>query len=249
MSPDGDQVAFVTDGSLFKVSMNGGPPAEIGEGPIDAQGASWGDTDQIIFGSTGGLYIVNGDGGTPSPLTIVDADASQASHRWPDILLGGDAVLFTIISTGPTETAQIAALRLGGGEYEMLIPGGSNPRYVATGHIIYVAQGKLWAVAFYKERLEPIGAPVPVVDDLITWANGAGLFAVALDGSLLYARNISGTGEGGTRTLVWVDRRGRQETVNLPPRIYHGPRISGDGTRAAFHAPDGAGTSNVWISI
>ena len=41
-----------------------------------------------------------------------------------------------------------------------------------------------------------------------------------------------------TRTLVWVDRRGREESLKAPARVYVYPRLSPDGTRVAAEVRD-----------
>ncbi len=40
------------------------------------------------------------------------------------------------------------------------------------------------------------------------------------------------------RTLVWVDRQGRETPIPAPPRAYVYPRLSPDGTRIAVYAND-----------
>ena len=40
------------------------------------------------------------------------------------------------------------------------------------------------------------------------------------------------------RTLVWVDRQGRETPIPAPPRAYVYPRLSPDGTRIAVCAAD-----------
>ena len=41
------------------------------------------------------------------------------------------------------------------------------------------------------------------------------------------------------RTLVWVDRQGREEPIpNVPPRAYTFPRLSPDGRRIALDVRD-----------
>ena len=42
----------------------------------------------------------------------------------------------------------------------------------------------------------------------------------------------------GARTLVWVDRQGRETPIAAPPRAYVYPRLSPDGARAAMWAND-----------
>jgi eukaryotic-like serine/threonine-protein kinase len=46
--------------------------------------------------------------------------------------------------------------------------------------------------------------------------------------------------------LHWVDRQGREESLNVEPRGYTWPRISPDGTRVALEV-DQSGNRDVWI--
>ncbi len=101
-------------------------------------------------------------GGEPEALTT--PDPGDGVHRWPDVLPGGEGVLFTIIN-GPVDNAQVAVLSLATEEVKVLIPGGSNPRYAATGHIVYAVGGTLRTVGFDVERLEVTSDPVPVLQE------------------------------------------------------------------------------------
>ena len=251
VSPDGTSVGYVgRPGVLKRVSILGGPPVTICDCRAPG-GASWGTDDRIIFarqfGDNAGLWRVAADGGDPEPLTTLDDNLGQRSHAWPDILPGGEAVLFTIVPDGPIENAQIALLTLESGDYRVLIPG-SYPRYVSTGHIVYAMGGSLWAVAFDIDQGALVGAPVPVVEDVIMYSDGEAFFAVTRDGgSLVYA---SGETTSGGRSLVWVDRQGQEQFLELTPGLdYHAPRVSPDGTRAAFHypEPDSGGGMDMWV--
>ena len=75
-------------------------------------------------------------GGLVAP--IVQGDLS---HAFPEILPGGDGVLFTIITGTGVENARIAALDLNTGEQMVLLSGGSNARYVPSGKIVYGTGG------------------------------------------------------------------------------------------------------------
>ena len=76
------------------------------------------------------------------------------------------------------------------------------------------------------------GTSTPVIDGVVTKATGAANFAMSSNGVLLYE---SGDAAGGERTLVWVDRKGREEPIlGAPKRAYAYPRISPDGTRIAL---------------
>ena len=49
----------------------------------------------------------------------------------------------------------------------------------------------------------------------------------------------------GQRTLVWVDRQGRETPLGMPPRRYLQPRISPTGDRVAVWANDEE--SDIWV--
>ena len=171
-------------------------------------------------------------GGEPEPLTTPNTDEGERDHLWPDILPGGEAVLFTITTSGPIENSQIAVLTLETSETKLLISGGSNPRYVPTGHIVYGVQGTLRAVTFDLDTLTVTSDPIPVVDGVNTSSSGSADFAVSLDGSLVYA-TASGGGVNDF-TLAWVDRGGREEVLGVEPGRYSFPQFSPDGTRLAL---------------
>ena len=58
----------------------------------------WGPDDAIIFSPTAitGLERISAAGGAGETLTKPDAGKDERTHRWPQILPGGKAVLFTI---------------------------------------------------------------------------------------------------------------------------------------------------------
>ena len=113
--------------------------------------------DSIVFGTPAldGLFRVSALGGDPEPLTALEPD--ETSHRWPQLLPGGQTVLF-LIQKGP-ET-EVVLLNLTTGEQQPLFEGGRSPRYLSTGHIAYGVGGTLWAVPFDLNRLEVTGDPV-----------------------------------------------------------------------------------------
>ena len=238
-SPAGDRVGFFApDNTLKKMSILGGPATTICELDDSLRGASWGTEETIVFATntSNGLLSVPAAGGEPRQLTTVDQEGER--HLWPEVLPGGPGVLFTI-TEGSNESMQIAVLSLETGEQKVLVPG-SNPHYSPTGHLVYALEGALFAVAFDLDRLEVSGEPVPVLEDVMTKPNGAASFSLSGDGSLIY---VPGNVAGIERTLVWVDREGREEPLPARPRAYSVPRVSPDGTKVAF-----AELSNsVWI--
>ena len=250
VSPDSQWVGFsaLMGGGIHKVAITGGPSIALTSPDGASAGATWGPDDTIIFATINpatGLQRVSAAGGTPEVLTRPDRAHGEADHLWPEILPGGRAVLFTITSqTGGLDAAQVAVRDLRTGTQKVLLRGGSHGHYVASGHLVYVAAGALRAIAFDPNRLETHGAAVPVLPRLAVTGYGGGDFAMAADGTLIYV-DAQGSLGAAARTLVWVDRTGKEEPVAAPPRAYEHPRLSPDGMRVALASGDQE--NDLWI--
>ncbi len=211
-----------------------------------SRGATWGKDDTIVYATADsgtGLYRVAGVGGEPTVLTTPDPKRGEGDHLWPEFLPGGEAVLFTIRAVdGGLANAQIAVLDLGTGIYQTVLRGGHHAHYLPTGHLVYGASGALRAVPFDVGRFAVTGSSVPILDGLATMAGGGIDLAVAATGTLVY---VPGSVGGAQRSLVWVDREGREEPLAAPPRNYVYPRLSPDGTRVALdvRGPE----DDIWI--
>ena len=243
-SPDGAWLGFELNGTLMKLALAGGPPATVYDGAIDASDASWGSNDTIVFSlSTDGHPImqVPAAGGAAEPVTAL-ADG-ELDHRTPQLLPGGTALLFVVAAGAASDrTSQIVVESLNTGERQSLLDG-TSPRYVSTGHIVFARENSLWAVPFDAGRLELTGDAVPVLEDVVVGFTGFAQFTVATNGTLVYVRGTLAPPTA--RTLVWVDREGREESVTAPPRAYQYLDISPDGTRTAVSLQDQE--RDVWI--
>jgi eukaryotic-like serine/threonine-protein kinase len=243
VSPDGQWVGFIDNlNTLKKVAITGGPAVTVA--PFDgvSRGAVWMPDDTIVFAtaSPARLQRTPAGGGAVKVLTRPDNARGEAAHLWPEMLPGGRAVMFTIVpTTGGLDAAQIAVFDLQTLRQTVVVRGGSHAHYVASGHLVYAAGGTLRAIAFDPIALMTRGTSVPVVAEVVTTgaAPAGGVDAVVSnDGTLAYVR---GTGSGNAqRTLVWVDRQGRETAIAAPPRAYVYPRISPDGGRLLVYAAD-----------
>jgi hypothetical protein len=265
MSPDGRWVGFSIAGELRKVSITGGPSLTICRTSAAPRGASWGSDDTIIFALADprrGLLSVPAGGGEPKVLTTADANKGEAGHFFPFVLPGGRAVLFTIAAGAGADSSQVAVLDLTTGQRKTLIRGGSdavyvdpstssgqaasaNPRSSPQGYLVYAAAGTLRAVRFDLARLEVVSDPVPVVEQVMTAPTGRANFALSVDGTLVYVPGGAATAPmAQPRSLVWVNRQGREEPIRAPARPYAVARLSPDGTRVALDLRDQ--TSDIW---
>ncbi len=248
-SPDGKWLAYFDyrAGKLKKVPLRGGATIDVCDAPAYSRGASWGMDDVIVFtrGITAGLYIVSATGGTPQPLATPDFEKGEKSCRLPQILPGGKGVLFTM-STSDIDSydeASVGVVLLETGERKILFRGGSNARYVPTGHIVYARAGSLMAVPFDLERIEVTGSPFQILKGVVTSDGfGCAQFGFSGDGTLIY---VPGGPEIYYNRLVLVDRRGEVDPLPVNPGIHYSVRFSPDGQRLAIWTQ--AGNDDVWI--
>jgi serine/threonine-protein kinase len=232
-SPDSQWIGFFAAGLLRKISVQGGAPVTVSRAASNPRGASWGDDDRIVatLSIFAPLSLLPAAGGPAKPITRLAI--GQQTHRWPQVLPGGEAVLFTASVTDiGNDNSDIDAISLKTGQVKVVQRGGRYGRYVPGGYLLYVQQGTLYGVAFDPARLETRGAPVPLIDDLAAdAANGGGQFDVSRTGTLVY---LAGKGTPPTGRAAWLDSSGKPQPLPLPPGQYGVLRLSPDGRKLSF---------------
>jgi WD40 repeat protein len=243
-SPDGQWIGFFdAANALKKIAVTGGAAITLCRVTGPPRGAAWGRDDTIVFATNdpaSGLLRVPAGGGDPTVLTTPNRQSNEGDHLWPEFLPNGRAVLFTIVpATSSIENARIAVFDLQHRTQKVVLDRGTDAHYVSSGHLVYAQGGTARAVAFDLDRLEVKGTPIQVLPQVVTTRFGAGAFDVAGDGTLVYRpRDLPPP----ARTLVWVDRQGREEATPIPPRPYQHVRLSPDGKRIAVEIQ-----GDIWI--
>ena len=235
-SPGGDWVGYfsVSDLQLKKIATIGGASVTLSDADR-AFGASWGSDDTIVYGQLEGIMRVSANGGFPE--LVVPTEAPEQAHG-PQMLPGGEWVLFTLTSaTGTTrwDQAQIVVQSMESGERKILWEGGSDARYVPTGHLVYALEEVLFALPFDLASLEVSGGPAPIVEGVrrapnLSVAGASSNYGFSDRGTLIY---VPGSAVGVRRILALVDRTGLVEPIDSPLRAYIQPRLSPDGRRLA----------------
>jgi serine/threonine-protein kinase len=235
-SPDGKWVAFFTRDYLMKIPAEGGPAIRLCEART-GRGGSWDEDDNIIAAfatNTAGLYRVPATGGTPVPVTTLNP--GEVTQRWPQVLPGGKAVLFTANNNpGFFDQASVEVMTLGDRHRKTIQRQATFGRYLATsnraGYLAYVNRGTLFAVPFDLDRLEMRGTPAPILEDVAyTPVEGFADFAFSQTGTLVYR---SGTA-GGLVTMQWLESGGRTSPLMAKPGAYDRLVLSPDGKRLAL---------------
>ena len=242
---DGTQIGFFANQQLQRVLVDGGAPFQIAEAPGAQQGASWGPNDTIVYSAITErrmdanvpiarreLLKVSATGGEPLPLELQiavtqDAGARLPNITWPHHLPDGEHLLISFGATGPMFLASLALGELTpvvNGSQGQYLPGGSS-----SGHIIYREPGeRVRAVAFDLASLQVTGDPFPLFENVFRGAQSGGSFIrISRTGSVVY---VAG---GFERSLLLVERTGREVLLTEERLGYRFPRFSPDGTRVS----------------
>ena len=248
-SPDGRWIAFFADGRLKKIpAVTGGPVVTLADAP-DPRGGSWAEDDTIVFtpGRLSASILRGPSPDSPSvPWTAAeDIQSDDVLQRWPQVLPGDRAVLYTSHSApGDFDTASIVVRPLSGGARKVVLRSGYYGRYVRSGHLLYIREGTLFAVPFDLERLEVSGPAAPVVEEVISSTlSGAAQFAVSNEGTLTY---LPGKGVGSRPPILWMGADGKTAPLRSMTSVWESLDISPDGRRLVVDMHDGK-QWNIWI--
>ncbi len=235
-SPNGKSIGYfsIADRQLKKIAISGGAPVTLCAvaQPI---GAYWNTDDTILYGQfpIGPIMRVSANGGTPEALIKPKGEFLVA----PQVLPDGKSVLYT--AGASSSQMRIMVHSLESGESKELFAG-VGARYLRAGHIVYGLpnNSSLFAVPFDVDKLEATGGQVPVVEGVIE-------ATVSDAGTLAYIPGTASSAGGAGRTLVWVNREGREESLGAPLNVYRHPNISPDGKRVALTI--GGDNPDIWI--
>ena len=263
-SPDGEWIGFFAGSgspgpseriqyrwALKKAPVGGGAAVTLAD-DVPALRGSWGDDDRIVIGGMGSPLRVPATGGLPEAVLAPGAVPDLAVSSAPYVLPGSRALLFTELSTTGGPRLLAASLAAAESEPRVVATEVANATYAPTGHLLLqqapqLTPGRLGggvttllAAPFDTDRLELTGAPIPVLPD-------AGFSTWSTDGTLVYALGAGVNVAETPRTLVWLDRDGREEPISAAPRGYSTPRISPSGDRVAVEVTSADGAAVVVI--
>ena len=246
-SPDGQWIAYWAGPALKKIPLTGGTSVTLAQvGRVFS--TSWSDDDSILLGQLDGIVRVPANGGMPE-LLVATEPGEQADG--PQILPGGEWLLFSFTEgEGATrwDAGQIVIQSLDSDERKVLWQGGSDARYVPTGHLIYSQGNSLFALPFDLTSLEVTGGPVPIVENVKRSANpitngATANYAFSAQGTLVYVPDFPSV--SANRVFALVDRIGTMETLNVPPAPYVHPRLSPDGDRLVVEVTTRNNVANI----
>ena len=225
-SPDGRWIAFRDRTTLKKMAASGGDAVSVCE--CGGDDYVWGNDNVILFTTSGGLMRVSADGGEPQPLFRED---NTERFLGAEILPGEETLLTSTTFEG---ALWITSVSLSTGERKRLARGHSA-RYLEPGFLIFARGGlqttTLFAARFDANEMEIRSDTTPIAEDILNRGGTAAQFAVAENGTLVYARWPPDYAE---RRLVWIDRTGLTTQLLEELAGYRTPRLSPDGSRLAY---------------
>ena len=226
-SPDSRWLVFVREGVLVKIAVDGSREQTLlRSNTLIASRPNWGYPGTIVFHSQGQLYRISDNGGEPELL------GGGLNGRYPSLLPDGSGVLYHT-SEG------IMLFEFGSDSGQSVVPQGTNPMYLETGHVAYghVEGGGLFVVPFDLRTRTVTGSPISVVDD-VSIPQEKAFYSISQSGTLLYSTNPLAAGQARQLLLLDLSDRGI-DTIPLTPRTFNWPRFSPDGRFLSFNT--GAG--------
>jgi serine/threonine protein kinase len=240
-SPDSRSVGFAADAQLKRVDIETGVVRVVASG--GALAGAWNRDGTILFDRAPGssLFRVSAEGGKPSAVT--QQPTPEANDHWlPQFL--PDHSHYLIYATG--KVPGIYSGVLGSPEPPRRIVDAQAASYAASGRLLFVRGGTLFAQVFDPVRLALAGSPVAIADQIVasdvTGATAA--LSVSAAGPFAYR-----TGPSTSRHhFVWFDRSG------VPLETIPGSDF-GDGFASSL-SPDASrlaissfveGTTDIWL--
>ena len=233
-SPDSAWIGFFAGTTLKKIAVTGGAAVTLAEVHSN-RGGTWSDDGTVVFtpNQIEGTHLmrVPGEGGAAEALTSLDE--AEVIQLWPQVLPGGKAVLFTSSgATGSYNDANLVVQQLPEGRRTVVQRGGFHGRYLASGHLVYIHDGTLWAAPFDLDRMETTGPPAPALEGVRSNAlTGGAQFSVSANGTLVY---LPGAMVGAAAPVRWVSAEGTTTPLKSGPVDWYSVRFAPDGRRLAL---------------
>jgi len=240
-SPDGKSIGFFAERKVKRIELDGGAVSIVTDVQV-ARGGMWEPDGNILFApnAVGPLFRVPAAGGTAVAATHLEP--GQNDHRAPFLLPDGRHFLY--YSRGTAQVRGVYVARLDGSESRRLADADAAAVYAASGHLLFVRQGELFAQPFEIDRLALAGTAVRVAGPVaVNPGISLASLAASPSGAIAYAVNGVLSAQ-----FIWRDRTGTQiEAIGQPERMTMAMQsLSPDGQRIALSRVVGSNW-DIWL--
>jgi Tol biopolymer transport system component len=243
-SPDSRFVGFFTDERLSKIETATGVTQILAEAS-NTRGGTWSRAGVIVFSGQSRLNRVAASGGTVATAAAPDASAGENGLRYPAFLPDGRHVLTYSRNARDRARAGLWVVSIETGTRKQLTAAASSSAvYAAPGYLLYRRGRHLVAHAFDTGRLELVGDPKPVAEDLWYDPGVTSLTNVSVSGT---GTLVFRTGGEEVSALAWFDRRGEARGLVGKPRGFQTVALSPDGTQILTAFPSQGVERHVWL--
>lgn len=230
-SPDSRSLGFFADGRLKRIDIASGLTRTLASAPIGGGGA-WNRDGVIVYAQSaiGQLFRVSASGG--EAVAVTRLLPRQTGHRLPHFL--PDQRHFLFYARGAPLVGGLFVGSLDGTQPRRVLESDSSAVLTATGHLLFVRQGTLFARAFDIARQEVQGDDIPVASPI---AFDADINVAAVTSSLAGPVAYRTGGSSGQRELTWFDRTGKRLGVVVASdrTSLFNPELSPDGRHVALN--------------
>jgi hypothetical protein len=241
ISPDGLEVAFVSNGQVRIAPISGGVVRTVADSATCC--TRWGRDGYVTFRAVGtGILRVPGEG--------------EAAETALEMAPGDDCADFDVdadhdvaVFTNWGNPFRVEAVQLSTGEWKVVTPG-VKPFLTDEGYLIFgTVEGQILAVRFDPEQMALVGPATPLVDGVRVDGDVWPYYSVACNGTLLYWSGASTSGNDGR--VVRVDRSGSVTPVD-PDWLFNpgtpevAVALSPDGRRLAVKVTSDGG-DDIWV--
>ena len=250
-SPDSRFIAFQTGTALKKIDISGGPPQAICDISSIVLGGDWNRNDTIIVGTTGnGILQVPAGGGAPSYLTTTAG--RNEIHAFPTFLSDGRHFIYLRAPQNACVYAGSLGIHPEQQSSEQILATTIMPGYAPSeeggrGRLLFMREGSLLAQSFDERRLELLGDPSLVAEQVGTFLLSAN-FSASASGALAYR---AGKTAAPISELGWYDRQGKElgAAGERGAYTYLDLALSSDGRRVACTRinPKAGPGENIWL--
>lgn len=251
-SPDSHWIGFFVGAVLKKVSVENGEVVTLGHIP-NPGGASWGRNHRILVADDEGrrLAWLSEEGGAPELLPR----QPQVRYVWTPQLLPDcrwllhasldHALYLTSLESGLSYVVTHQGLVIRDSADPRAIVRGANPRYAASGHIIYsMLDGTLMALPFDVARRAVLGPAIPILHGVAQLADvGGGVLGFSDEGTLVYAKGASLE----SRRFAWVDSLGHVDTLRVAPAAFGPFALSTNGRKIVVRVEGAGSRGELWV--